>query len=117
MKKAIIEEFIYRLVKDANQNTILKNKVFQWASPIIGFSYDNSLPSKFVQELLKKPFFKENKDKIICVMGEWDSVAEGIILTDESIYVNSPKNKDKQYSVRYDKIKDSHIIAILLYCA
>ena len=51
MKKAIIEEFIYRLVKDANQNIILKNKVFQWSSPVIGFSYNKTLPPKFVKEL------------------------------------------------------------------
>ena len=104
MKKAIIEEFIYRLVKDANQNTILKNKVFQWSSPVIGFSYDKTLPSKFVNELSKKTFFKETKEDIICIMGDWDSVAEGIILTSESIYVNTPKNKDKQFSVKYNKI-------------
>ena len=104
MKKAIIEEFIYRLVKDANQNTILKNKVFQWSSPVIGFSYDKTLPSKFVNELSKKTFFNETKEDIICIMGDWDSVAEGIILTSESIYVNTPKNKDKQFSVKYNKI-------------
>lgn len=104
MEKTIIEEFIYRLVKDANQNTILKNNVFQWSCPVIGFSYDKTLPPKFVKELVKKEFFKETKDSIICIMGDWDGVAEGIILTNKAIYVNSPKNKDKQFSVKYNEI-------------
>ena len=37
-------------------------------------------------------------------MGDWDGVAEGIILTNKAIYVNSPKNKDKQFSVKYNEI-------------
>lgn len=105
MKKVIIEEFIYKLKNNMNQNIILQNKLFQWSSPVVGFSYNKSLPSKFVKELCKKDFFKETANNIICIMGDWENVAEGIILTNETIYVNSPKNKDKPFSVKYEKIK------------
>ena len=87
MKKAIIEEFIYRLIKDKEKNVILKDKVLQWSTPVIGFSYNKSLPEKFVKNLSGQSFFKEPIENIICIMGDWESVAEGIILTNESIYV------------------------------
>lgn len=101
-KKEVLEEFIFK-----------QNKVdgfscgsTLWSSPVLGFSYDNSLPKKFVSELRKQSMITEGTDAIICVMADWETVAEGIVLTDRAIYVNSPKNEDKRFKVRYDEITD-----------
>lgn len=103
MNKSILEEFIYRMAQNTKQHTLLPIKKL-WSMPIVGYSFNYSLPEKFTVALCKQSFFKEAKSDIICVFGDWDSVAEGIIFTTSTLYVNSPKNKDKQFSVKYSEI-------------
>lgn len=102
MDKTVLEEFIYRMAKDTKQHTLLYSG--GWSSPVVGFSFDNSLPSKFTSALSKASFFNESISDIICVFGDWPSVAEGIIFTANRMYVNSPKNKDRSFSIKYKDI-------------
>ena len=99
--KEVLAEFIFLL--DKSYSFSLGSSL--WSSPVKGFSHNNSLPSKFMKELKKSNLLSEGIDNVICVLGDWESVAEGIIFTDRAIYVNSPKNKDKKFKVRYDEIK------------
>ncbi len=101
-KKEVLAEFIYAL----NETEGFCCGGTFWSVPVLGFSHDNSLPSKFMKDLGKRGMVSEGTDAVICVLGDWESVAEGIIFTDRAIYVNSPKNEDKTFKVRYDEIKD-----------
>lgn len=103
MNKSVLEEFIYRMAQDTNQHTLLPIKKF-WARPVTGYSFDHSLPEKFTTILCKQSFFTSSKSDIICIFGDWETVAEGIIFTSNTLYVNSPKNKDKSFSVKYNEI-------------
>ena len=103
MNKSVLEEFIYRMAQDTNQHTLLPIKKF-WASPVTGYSFNHSLPEKFTTVLCKQSFFTSSKSDIICIFGDWETVAEGIIFTSDTLYVNSPKNKDKSFSVKYNEI-------------
>lgn len=100
--KEVLSEFIYKL--GVNANFYLGYKPF-WSDPTIGYSYVNSLPSKFTSELLKTEWFADSRDSIICVLADWAEVAEGIIFTDKALYVNSPRNEDRKFKVRYREIK------------
>jgi|LSQX01.3.fsa_nt_gb uncharacterized protein YcfJ len=80
-----------------------------WSSPIAIFSASTSetiqqkIP-KFIKDLQSKKILREDVDDLICILGDWDSIAEGIFFTSKAIYVNSPKNQDKRFRVRYDDI-------------
>ena len=100
--KDVLAEFILKL----NQTNPFRCGSTMWSCPVIGFSYDHSLPSKFLKDLHSKGIISEGMDSIICILGDWESVAEGIIFTDSAIYVNSPKNDDEPFKVRYDDITD-----------
>jgi len=103
--KKVLAEFIYKL----NQVGRFFLKAPMWSDPVVGFSYDDSLPSKFMSALDDKNLIDEGLDSVICVLGDWENVAEGIIFTDRALYLNSPKNKDKsckKFMVRYDDITD-----------
>lgn len=100
--KEILAEFIFELNETSGFNC---GSTF-WSVPVAGFSYDHSLPPKFINELKKSNLLSEGTEKIICILGDWESVAEGIIFTDRAMYVNSPKNEDKKFKVRYDEITD-----------
>lgn len=104
MDKVILEEFIYRMAQDTTQHTLLRGDKF-WSSPVSGYSYDNSLPIKFSAEFCKKSYFTGKKSDIICVFGDWEFVAEGIVFTTDAIYLDSPKNKDKFFVVKYEEIQ------------
>lgn len=54
--------------------------------------------------LMKAGFVKEKRSDVICILGDWENVAEGIIFTDKAMYVNSPKNRSKRFRVGYDEI-------------
>lgn len=101
-KKEVLEEFIYRL----NQISSFAVDAPFWSSPCVGFSYDRSRPSKFIKDLRKSGILSEGTDAIICILGDWESVAEGIVFTDRAMYVNSPKNSNKKFKVRYDEIRN-----------
>ena len=51
---------------------------------------------------------------MICVLGDWDNVdtCEGIFFTTKAIYVNSPKNDEKRFRVRYDDIKELDLLKL-----
>lgn len=99
--KETLAEFIYELDK---VNNFLRQKLL-WSSPIVGFSHNNSLPGKFIKQLRKSDILQdETVDDVICILADWECVAEGIIFTDKAIYVNSPKNTDKRFYITYDNI-------------
>ena len=99
--KETLAEFIYELDK---VNNFLRQRLL-WSSPIVGFSHNNSLPGKFIKQLRKSDILQdETVDDVICILADWECVAEGIIFTDKAIYVNSPKNTDKRFYITYDNI-------------
>ena len=104
ISKETLSEFAYKLVHEAHQNTVLIHKNIQWSVPVVGFAHNKSLPEKFMKVLSKADFFKEDLSSVVCVFGDWETVAEGIIFTDTSVYVHSPKNKDKDFRVKYGDI-------------
>lgn len=80
-----------------------------WSSPfaIFSASTDKTIlqkAPKFIKDLKNKKILRENIEDLICVLGDWGNVAEGIFFTSKAIYVNSPKNQDKRFRVRYDDI-------------
>lgn len=102
--KETLEEFIYSLDEISTFNCNVS--IWSWSAPVKGFSYNNSLPSKFCEDLRKKKLISEGIDSIICILGDWESTAEGIVFTDRSMYMNSPKNEDREFRVQYDEIVD-----------
>lgn len=99
--KDVLSEFIYKL----NEKNVFLRESSLFSSPVVGFSYNNSLPKFFLREIEYENLIKETVDDVICILGDWDVVVEGIIFTDQAMYVRSPKNKqDKRFSVRYDRI-------------
>ncbi len=104
MKKKILEEFIYQLSKTTKEDIINPQKMLAWSVPVVGFSYCKTLPHKFVAGFCKKSFFKETERAIVCVLADWKEVPEGIVLTNQAIYVDSPKNTDKCFSIRYEDV-------------
>ena len=91
-KKEVLEEFIYRLNEKAS---FLQKSTF-WSSPCAGFSYDHSRPSKFMRELRKSGAISEGTDAVICILGDWESVAEGIIFTNHAMYVQTPEEQQQK---------------------
>ena len=99
-RKKMLEEFIYKL---DDRNTF-RCKAPMWSSPIKGFSYSNTLPAKYMKSLTEKDWFSEKKSDVICILGDWETVAEGIIFTDKALYLSSPKNSEKKFKVHYSDI-------------
>src|SRR5690606_16176841 len=77
-----------------------------WSDPFSGFSHNQTRLSKFMDALMKKNIVRESRPNVICVLGDWRNVAEGIFFTDQALYVNTPKNSMKQFRLRYDEIKE-----------
>lgn len=99
-QRDILAEFIYRLNEKAK--FLIQNPF--WSQPFVGFSFDSSLPPKFLKALEKGGLLTEGTDAVICILGEWGEVAEGIIFTDRAMYLSSPKNSQKKLKVRYCEI-------------
>ena len=104
--KEVLAEFIYRQNKDTWQ--FLKEKTL-FSSPEVGFLYNNSLRSGFLNSLDRcssdDSFWLCRTGDIICYLADWgDNIAEGIIFTDTTMYVHSPKNKDKNFDIDYNQI-------------
>ena len=59
-----------------------------------------------MRELRKSGAISEGTDAVICILGDWESVAEGIIFTNHAMYVQTPKNSNKKFKVRYDEIRN-----------
>ena len=102
--KEILAEFIYKLNRLFPFE--LQQPWYAWSAPVIGFAYDDSLPYKFLKDMKKKNLLGTDTKNIICILGDWESIAEGIIFTDQYIYSNSSKNKDKGFKVYYKDIVD-----------
>lgn len=75
-----------------------------WSFPTHGFSYDQSRSIKYMDALMKSGLIKEARSDVICILGDWENVAEGIIFTDKALYVKSPKNRSKHFRVCYHDI-------------
>ena len=100
--KEILEEVIYKIHQ--KRSFFLKGKV--WSAPIYGFSYNKSRNSKFMDALMSSGLIREKREDVICILGDWEGVAEGIIFTSRAMYVNTPKNETKKFSVRYNEIDE-----------
>lgn len=103
--KEVLEEFIYSL----NKIIGFKRHVFTHIAPSthnVGFSFDNTLPSKFVSSLNRSNLLPQNDKEIICILADYETTYEGIIFTSKSICVNSQKNSDKFFLVSYDEIAE-----------
>lgn len=100
ISKEILEEIIYKI--NSESSFLLQGT--KWSVPTVGFSYDKSRSIKFMDALMKLNFIREKRENVICVLCDWETVAEGIFFTDKAIYVNSPKNETKKFSVRYNEI-------------
>ncbi len=101
VSKEIMEEVIYKI--NCESPFFLKDNF--WSSPMVGFSYNKSISDKFMNTLMKANIIKEKSEDVICVLADWDMVAEGIFFTDKAIYVKSPKNENKEFAVRYNEIE------------
>ncbi len=95
-----LEKYVYEL----NAASEFQCGSVPWSDPVYGFAYNGSLPSKFMEESVKHGILLESMNRVICILGDWEKIPEGIILTDQRIYVNSAENKDKNFKVRYDEI-------------
>ncbi len=102
ISKNVLEEVIYKI--DKASPFLLDQKM--WSNPTVGFSYNQSIKSAFIDALRSINIIRESLDNVICVLGDWESVAEGIVFTDKAMYVNSPKNETKRFSVRYNEIDE-----------
>lgn len=102
LTKDILEEVIYKI--NAESPFFLKDRM--WSAPTVGFSYNNSIGIGLMDTLMKANIVREKRDDVICVLADWKTVAEGIFFTDKAMYVNSPKNETKHFSVRYNEIEE-----------
>lgn len=106
-ERMILGDFIYQLHK---REPFYGQKSF-WSEPLCVFSASTQesiaekVP-KFIKSLREKKILREDINDLICVLGDWNEIAEGIFFTSKAIYVNSPKNEDKKFRVRYDDITD-----------
>ncbi|WP_199825329.1 hypothetical protein [Gorillibacterium timonense] len=98
--KAYLEKVIYEIHQASS--FFLTSKA--WSSPTHGFSYDQSRSIKYMDALMKAGLVKEKRSDVICILGDWENVAEGIIFTDKALYVKSPKNRSKNFRVCYSEI-------------
>jgi len=99
-KKKVLEKVIYQ-INEANPFYI--NSPL-WSDPFSGFSYNQTRSSAFMDALMKRNIIVESRSNVICILGDWRKVAEGIFFTDEAIYVNTPKNSIKTFRLAYDEI-------------
>lgn len=121
-EKKILIDVIYQI---HNHYSFFDNTT-SWSSPFVFFAASeedstNTVSSKFYKSLNDRKTLKEDISDIICILGDWNNVADGIIFTSKAIYVDSPKNRGKAYRVRYDDIEklgydsDKDIVRILDY--
>ncbi|OUS68693.1 hypothetical protein B1748_33100 [Paenibacillus sp. MY03] len=101
LSKAILERIVYEI--DAASSFFVRSKA--WSSPTWGFSYNQTRNSKLMDALMKTGIIQEKRSDVICMLADWSNVAEGIFLTDQALYVHSPKNRDKKFRVPFHSIK------------
>ena len=103
--KDILEEVIYKIHKEFS----FYGDPPRWSVPFDYFSYlsEDSFSvkhPKFKKKLKESGIIKEDISDLICVLGEWTEVAEGIFFTSKAMYLNSPKNTLKTFRVAYKDI-------------
>ncbi|MGG1618010.1 hypothetical protein ACIFQM_00415 [Paenibacillus sp. NRS-1782] len=100
------KNYLEKIIFQINQASpfFLTSKI--WSLPIQGFSYNQSRSIKFMEALMKKSLIQERRSDVICILGDWGNVAEGIFFSDKALYVNSPKNKSKTFRVSYNEIRE-----------
>ena len=106
-EKILLGDLIYQLHKKET----FYGKQELWSDPFANFSASTKetiaqKESRFVNGLRKKKIIREDIDDVICVLGDWKGVTEGIFFTTKAIYVDSSKNKGKSFRVRYDDITE-----------
>ena len=99
--KEVMEELIYKM----NEAHPFLIQTPLWSAPLVGFSYDNSIPYSQMSNLKNSSSFLAHGD-VICGLFDWTTVAEGIFFTDKEIYLNSPKNSEKNFIISYKDITD-----------
>ena len=113
-EKTLFGDVIYQIHK--KYSFYGQNKM--WSSPFATFSASTNetisqKAPKFIEDLKNKKIIREDIEDLICILGDWYTVAEGIFFTTKAIYINSPKNQDKKFRVRYDDIVEiKHYLSI-----
>lgn len=100
------KEYLEKVIYEIHEKNSFFLSSTLWSVPTYGFSYNKSRSVKAMDVLMKSSIINEDRSNVICILGDWEVVAEGIYFTDKAIYVNSPKNKSKRFSVRYDDIAE-----------
>lgn len=101
----LLGDYIYQLHKKVP----FYGKKMAWSDPVCVFSastdkkISQKIP-KFITPLKEKKILREDIDDLICVLGDWETVAEGIVFTSVAMYVDTPKNQTKKFRIRYDDI-------------
>lgn len=101
--KVTLEKLIY----DINQEDSIRREwgSFSWCVPAVGFSYDKSrdikLMDKIMTDIVKG---RAKRSNIICYLSDWENVADGIVFSENAIFVKTPKNKDKEFYIKYEDI-------------
>ena len=94
-----------KIIYDINNENAFFIRSTGWSSPSYGFSYDKSISIKIMNAIKKSGIIDENDEELICVLADWESVAEGIFFTQSAVYARSPKSITKEFSVKYNQIK------------
>ena len=101
-------KIIYKIEK---RGTFMNEQSFlSWSAPAIGFSYDRSMDTALL-DMIERQILKESetKDSVICYLSDWTNIAEGIIFTQSTIYVHTPKNVNN-FCCMYSSIR--HVISV-----
>lgn len=101
-----LASFLYKL----DQRNAFNIKKTIWSDPQAYF-YKISSPFDEVLITYEKSNII-NDEKIVCILSDWGNIAEGIIFTNKAIYVNSPKNSDRNFRTAYDEIANLSYIPI-----
>lgn len=99
------KEYLEKLIYDINEENGFLIRTKLWSSPDVGFSYNKSRTCKLMDDIMKYIINgRDERSDVICYLSDWGTVAEGIIFTTTAIYVKTPKNKYKEFMIRYEDI-------------
>ena len=87
--KNLLSEFIYNL-QLVGPRLYLPQPVIAWSHPVAGFAYDNSLPTKIVDEIKKQHLISEDISSIICILADWEEVLEDEQAWSSNVYYKMP---------------------------
>lgn len=103
LTKEALEEIIWKI----NEKQPFSIKSSMWSNPTVCFAYPEHTDTNegdlfWIKVQLSGIISKA--ENIICLLGDWSNVAEGIFFTDKTLYVNTPKNSMKKFKVKYSNI-------------